>query len=437
MIFGHLIAFAENLHLASKQDFRDNYLEGTQDGMWFSVVTMSTVGFGDLVPRTSVGRFLAIVWIFVSIILMAIFYAIVAAEFSNLVLVPERPIYSVNGPNDLTPYKVVTARAFAQDRLLQRQPNMTLTKFPQHAQAETIRAVLNDTFDAVVDQQEILRYYNLVTPEFQGTIRSVGAIFNQVGVAFGMPRTNATTPHPLHHLISLSVSDVTRRDPDWQQAAKIAEKWFGVVSTADTSDPDAMTLESEAVTNIKNMFAGITGGLFGLWMLISAVLTFFRYPTFKSRARVVAALQAVAKIDETGSFAVMKTQAIEGLGKLVKTCAPPAEAGSRSSEEVSVTLVGREVEKDSKAGSQTQEVLDLFSWGPKISVRLLLQEISKELSNEERYPRLAMPFAQPSPRHGRNETLGYELARDVFIDSYNSIEAIVQDWQPFTDDLVL
>ena len=46
VIFGHFIALAENLFARFNNescDIRDNYFEGTQDGMWFSLVVMSTV----------------------------------------------------------------------------------------------------------------------------------------------------------------------------------------------------------------------------------------------------------------------------------------------------------------------------------------------------------------------------------------------------------
>ncbi len=105
MVFGHCIALAERLFSTLNDescDIRNNYFEGTQDGMWFSLVVMSTVspvptsarashhlhrllarpktairpasparvspgrqvGFGDVVPRSFLGRALATAWMF-------------------------------------------------------------------------------------------------------------------------------------------------------------------------------------------------------------------------------------------------------------------------------------------------------------------------------------------------------------------------------------
>jgi hypothetical protein len=46
VVFGHCIALAENFFSTFNEencDIRNNYFEGTQDGMWFSLVVMSTV----------------------------------------------------------------------------------------------------------------------------------------------------------------------------------------------------------------------------------------------------------------------------------------------------------------------------------------------------------------------------------------------------------
>ena len=172
VIFGHFVAAVENMRLAPKTDFRDNYFEGTQDGMWFSIVVMSTVGFGDIVPRTSIGRFLSIVWIFLSIALTTIFAAIITDNFGNLVLVPTREIESLSSPNGLAPYRVGVALQYAQDKLLQYLPNITLVNFPQNTrgQIDMLRCLLNGTIDVAVDRYEMIQFYNIMVDEFAGVI---------------------------------------------------------------------------------------------------------------------------------------------------------------------------------------------------------------------------------------------------------------------------
>jgi voltage-gated potassium channel len=53
----------------------------TWDGVWWSVTTMTTVGYGDLYPHTTLGRFIAIVLMLVGIGFVAILTAALAQRF--------------------------------------------------------------------------------------------------------------------------------------------------------------------------------------------------------------------------------------------------------------------------------------------------------------------------------------------------------------------
>ncbi|MEJ2583948.1 MAG: ion channel [Robiginitalea sp.] len=50
-------------------------LQGLLSSFWWSAVTMTTVGYGDKVPISSLGRFIAFLWMLCSIIIISIFTA--------------------------------------------------------------------------------------------------------------------------------------------------------------------------------------------------------------------------------------------------------------------------------------------------------------------------------------------------------------------------
>ena len=51
------------------------------DGMWWALVTITTVGYGDITPMTTVGRFVASALMFVGLGLIASVTAIISVKF--------------------------------------------------------------------------------------------------------------------------------------------------------------------------------------------------------------------------------------------------------------------------------------------------------------------------------------------------------------------
>ncbi|NKF24491.1 transporter substrate-binding domain-containing protein [Solimonas sp. C16B3] len=64
------------------EQFGGTAAQGIGAGLWWSAVTMTTVGYGDKAPATLGGRIIGLVWMFASIITISGFTAAIASSFT-------------------------------------------------------------------------------------------------------------------------------------------------------------------------------------------------------------------------------------------------------------------------------------------------------------------------------------------------------------------
>lgn len=82
ILCGATLVAAAFMHLAESEAQPEKF--GTiPDAMWWAIVTLGTVGYGDAVPITAAGRVIAGLTIFVGILMFALPVGIVATAFSN------------------------------------------------------------------------------------------------------------------------------------------------------------------------------------------------------------------------------------------------------------------------------------------------------------------------------------------------------------------
>jgi ABC-type amino acid transport substrate-binding protein len=79
VIFGHLVWFVERG--SNSKHFPPAYVDGIDDGIWWAMVTATTVGYGDLVPITPAGRFVSMIYMLVGLSLFSILSGFIASEF--------------------------------------------------------------------------------------------------------------------------------------------------------------------------------------------------------------------------------------------------------------------------------------------------------------------------------------------------------------------
>jgi ABC-type amino acid transport substrate-binding protein len=148
LISGVLIYFFERKK--NKQQFGGGFWRGLGAGMWWSIVTLTTVGYGDKAPTTAAGRAIAIVWMLSGLLIISAFTASMTSALTVGQLSSR-----VGGPNDLPRVRVATvADSTSEDYL--RKRNIRYKSMPDLTEA--IAELREGRVAAVVYDAPILRY---------------------------------------------------------------------------------------------------------------------------------------------------------------------------------------------------------------------------------------------------------------------------------------
>ena len=147
MLFGVLVWLFERNK--NKEEFGPG-MKGVWNGLWWSAVTMTTVGYGDKSPKTTGGRIVALIWMFTAIIIISGFTASIASSLTVNELES-----SVNGPEDLNKVNTLVVKASTGEQYLQAN-NI------DYQQADDIETALRKLADskvyAVVYDEPIMKY---------------------------------------------------------------------------------------------------------------------------------------------------------------------------------------------------------------------------------------------------------------------------------------
>lgn len=187
---------------AEGTDDPDRYIGSIADGLWWSAVTMTTVGYGDKVPRSRAGKMLGIVWIFISIIFFSLFTANASAKLSESYVES-----AMNTLDDLRGARVAAVDKSSGAEFLRRE-NIAYESHPDIKAA--ITAVLDGNADAVVSNVPVLKYHNKSVFHDKLLISDNFLLRNNMGIALppGSP-----LKEPINRILLEKISE-----PKWQYA---------------------------------------------------------------------------------------------------------------------------------------------------------------------------------------------------------------------------
>ena len=130
---------------------RGRPLRGFGAAFWWSAVTMTTVGYGDVAPRTFRGRAIAVVWMFVSLVLVSTFTATMASIMTAERL---REYSAIRGLDDLRRIHVGTFADSSSAQYLEANH----IEYTGLTRSELFEALKSGKIQAVFYDEPFLRY---------------------------------------------------------------------------------------------------------------------------------------------------------------------------------------------------------------------------------------------------------------------------------------
>jgi polar amino acid transport system substrate-binding protein len=192
------------------QELIDNpsYIPGIFQALWWTLLAL--VGQAEDMPKGPIGRIVGIFWVFVGIIFVSYFTAIITAE-----LTVQELQGNIQRLSDLQDRQVAIITDSEVTDYLQDHNIQQITEFSQPEQA--YQALLAKEVDAFIAPGSLLSYYS--SHEWDNKVEIVGRPFRERLYSIVMPK-NSPYRKPINQAILTLKENGTYR--------RIYQKWFGV-----------------------------------------------------------------------------------------------------------------------------------------------------------------------------------------------------------------
>jgi len=182
---------------------------GVAQGIWWAAVTMTTVGYGDLAPKTAGGRIVGVIWMFAAIISISGFTAAISSSLTVGELSGK-----VRGIHDLATARVGTVAESSAETYLMKKGIKHVRPFGNPR--DGLKSLVDAETDAFVFQGPIVKY--LAKTEFVGRVEVLPGTFDQHYMGIAVPPGSQ-----LREPLNRALLDVTGSDT-W---TRILQRYLG------------------------------------------------------------------------------------------------------------------------------------------------------------------------------------------------------------------
>ncbi len=176
------------------ENFHPNPIKGIASGIWWAAVTMTTVGYGDMTPKTLGGRMIALFWMFASLLLVS---SIIAGVASTLTVA--KIDHMIATPEDLARGRIASIKHSVSDRYL--RDRRIYPSYHDNVYAG-LKAITEGKADAMVYDAPLLQY--IIKGHFPEQLMMTEARFESQNYGIALPENS-----PLREQINRAMLEIT------------------------------------------------------------------------------------------------------------------------------------------------------------------------------------------------------------------------------------
>ncbi|MGB3514003.1 MAG: transporter substrate-binding domain-containing protein [Microcoleaceae cyanobacterium] len=168
----------------NSENFPKEFRRGVGNGIWFAIVTLTTVGYGDKAPVTPLGRFITGIWMLITMVTVSSLTAGIATTLT--LSLSSRGIEIFQSPEDLQEARIATVKGSTGVNLA-KEYGARLTETDSLEKA--VKFLADGKVDGVVFDAPVMRYYLKQNPQLPLRIADFFLAEEYYGFAFPLNNT--------------------------------------------------------------------------------------------------------------------------------------------------------------------------------------------------------------------------------------------------------
>lgn len=184
LMFFIILIFGILLWIVEKRNNPEQFgkgIKGMGQGIWWSAVTMTTVGYGDKAPSTPLGRVIATVWMFTAVIIISGFTGSISSA-----LTVNKLQSNIQSVNDLKRLDVGTVEGSSSYKyLIKKDINASTFTTVKNG----LQALYKNEIDAFVYDEPIMKHH-IFNNNFDDKLYILPIKFNTQYYSFSLPANN-------------------------------------------------------------------------------------------------------------------------------------------------------------------------------------------------------------------------------------------------------